>query len=41
MARLIVRREKEDAAAQFAETLAGAFRAAIARVTPAPGAAAH
>lgn len=35
MARLIVRSEKEEAAAQFAETLAGAFRAAIARLTAA------
>src|SRR5579883_2316199 len=35
MARLIVRSEKEDAAAQFADTLAGAFREAMKRVTPA------
>jgi primosomal protein N' (replication factor Y) len=36
MARLIVRSEKEDAAAQFAETLAGAFRAAIAHCPATP-----
>ncbi len=37
MARLIVRSEKEEAASQFADTLAAAFREAMARVTPAPG----
>jgi primosomal protein N' (replication factor Y) len=37
MARLIVRSEKEDAAAQFADTLAAAFREAINRVTPTGG----
>lgn len=35
MARLIVRSEKEDAAAAFADTLAGAFKEALKRV-PAP-----
>jgi primosomal protein N' (replication factor Y) len=35
MARLIVRSEKEEAASQFADTLAGAFREALKRV-PAP-----
>ncbi len=35
MARLIVRSEKEQAASQFADTLAGAFREALKRV-PAP-----
>lgn len=39
MARLIVRSEKEEAAAQFADTLAAAFREAIARATPAPSGA--
>src|SRR5262245_15645007 len=33
LARLIVRSEKEDAAAQFADTLSGAFQEAIKRVT--------
>ncbi|QEL14187.1 replication restart helicase PriA [Limnoglobus roseus] len=33
LARLIVRSEKETAAAEFAETLAGAFKAAVTRVT--------
>ena len=33
MARLIVRSEKEEAAAQFADTLAGAFQEAIRRAT--------
>ncbi len=37
LARLIVRSEKESLAAAFAETLAGAFKAAVARVTK-PGA---
>jgi primosomal protein N' (replication factor Y) (superfamily II helicase) len=35
MARLIVRSEKEEAASQFADTLAGAFREAMKRI-PAP-----
>ncbi|HSQ54413.1 MAG TPA: hypothetical protein VLM40_01610, partial [Gemmata sp.] len=33
LARLIVRSEKEDAASEFAETLAGAFQLAIKRTT--------
>jgi primosomal protein N' (replication factor Y) len=37
LARLIVRSEKEDAAAQFAETLAGAFAEAIKRVVASGG----
>src|SRR5262245_8769640 len=37
MARLIVRSEKEDAAAAFAETLAGAFKEAMKRVNAASG----
>jgi primosomal protein N' (replication factor Y) len=38
LARLIVRSEKEDAACQFADTLAGAFQEAIKRATLAPAA---
>jgi primosomal protein N' (replication factor Y) (superfamily II helicase) len=40
MARLIVRSEKEEAAAQFADTLAGAFREALQRI-PAPAGFVH
>jgi primosomal protein N' (replication factor Y) len=38
MARLIVRSEKEDAASAFADTLAGAFKSAIAASRPGAGA---
>ena len=37
LARLIVRSEKEDAAAAFADQLAGAFKEAIKRATVSPG----